>query len=295
MSTLLYSNKRLEMIYLMNVSLYFEKFGDVQHFIKINKKCHQTICSLHVNPFFLSISDIFRFEKHFHPNTLNFNDCEYQNIPKRKRGTPNNVEAFLEQITSNLLRNVPNSISQIIWDRGFSHYKQFISKVESIYIDFPTENRDFEIQNFFGAETRNPHDLTQLFDHIRVLKTSPITLFLLLSQFNLKHLDCKKFPQRVELYIEERSFKMYPITSFLEMLDENIKKLKFEVVFFWKFIDDNTLYFYDNKLDGKWGNKMYFEYINVHGERSYKLWDFEMKDKITQRMKIIKKQTPFYY
>ena len=61
---------KLEKLFLMNVSLYLETRFDVFNFIQINKKCHESICMLKINP--SSIDDYSKewFSKHFSPDTV---------------------------------------------------------------------------------------------------------------------------------------------------------------------------------------------------------------------------------
>ncbi|ELP83591.1 hypothetical protein EIN_078260 [Entamoeba invadens IP1] len=64
---------RLEMIYLMQVSLYLPTLSDVYTFIQVNHCANSAVTSLKVNPWFALTQDIEKFYDLFHPDTLNCN------------------------------------------------------------------------------------------------------------------------------------------------------------------------------------------------------------------------------
>ena len=61
---------KLELIYLMKVSLHFETYQDTYNFIQINKKCYETTLALKRNPFYFYHTSDISFLKHFSIDTM---------------------------------------------------------------------------------------------------------------------------------------------------------------------------------------------------------------------------------
>ncbi|ELP84167.1 hypothetical protein EIN_337660 [Entamoeba invadens IP1] len=76
--------KKLELVFLMNVSLYFKSQETILCFIQVNKKCLLSVTSLHVNPSFFDQKSLEWFLRKFTVDTVDLNylpiDVIYDNI-----------------------------------------------------------------------------------------------------------------------------------------------------------------------------------------------------------------------
>ncbi|ELP86208.1 hypothetical protein EIN_502900 [Entamoeba invadens IP1] len=98
--------KRIETVFMMNVSLYFTNKEIVLNFICVNKKCFLSISSLHVNLSFANEKSLVWFLEHFKVNTVDLNFLT----------TPETFLSEAKQIRNFMLksRKAPKDILKIV-------------------------------------------------------------------------------------------------------------------------------------------------------------------------------------
>ena len=92
----------LEPIYLMNVVLYFPSYSDVKRFLRINKKCKETVERLKITPLFTENTYVELFHKHFTTDTIDQRNIPIHNLSILKNATLiRNFDMVNEQIQQN--------------------------------------------------------------------------------------------------------------------------------------------------------------------------------------------------
>ena len=156
------SSHKLEMIYLMNVSLFLKTKYDIKEFIQINKKCHLAISSLKTTPpQFDRFSTEWFFDK-FSPDTLDRNylcvepcECDFKaklirypnyNIKKVKH-ISNVVELFHKVSHLFMERNLKESNSkffQLMIENAtqFTQLQRIEGRIEYLFEFFKSYTKD---------------------------------------------------------------------------------------------------------------------------------------------------------
>ncbi|ELP89945.1 hypothetical protein EIN_300140 [Entamoeba invadens IP1] len=109
---------KLEMFYMMNVFLHLKTFNDVRTFIQVSKKCLSVTDSIHVNPWFSNADDIYKYDQHFHPTTLNVNSIKYKYI-----------------VTSEFARNYVITNSEVFSNRLGQSFKVLSGTLIEMYLN----------------------------------------------------------------------------------------------------------------------------------------------------------------
>ncbi|ELP90231.1 hypothetical protein EIN_107300 [Entamoeba invadens IP1] len=100
---------RLEMIYLMQVSLYLPTFSDVITFIQVNHSTNSAVTSLKVNPWLTSTLDVEKFYDFFHPDTLN---CNFLPVSFGYLSKPIFIRNYKIECTPEIIENITLKICE---------------------------------------------------------------------------------------------------------------------------------------------------------------------------------------
>ncbi|ELP86203.1 hypothetical protein EIN_515830, partial [Entamoeba invadens IP1] len=162
---------RLEMIYLMQVSLYLPTLYDVFTFIQVNHCAKSAVSFLKVNPWFTLTQDIERFYDLYHPDTLNCNflpiSFDYLSKPIYIRNcvienTPEIIENFTPDICEKMTsldiidtfvneNNNPQKLFQMIIET----FRQKITMSIDYFINFIDFFEQFFPKTFLFIITNN--------------------------------------------------------------------------------------------------------------------------------------------
>ena len=136
------SSHKLEMIYLMNVSLFLKTKYDIKEFIQINKKCHLAISSLKTTPSqFDRFSTEWFFDK-FSPDTLDRNNyC---------------VEPCECDFKAKLIRYPNYNIKKV---KCVSNVVELFHKVSHLFMEYSLKESN---SKFFQLMIENAYHFTQL-------------------------------------------------------------------------------------------------------------------------------------
>ncbi|ELP91710.1 hypothetical protein EIN_519070 [Entamoeba invadens IP1] len=104
----------MEMIYLMQVSLYLPSLKDIMTFITINKKCQDAVTSLKVNPWFSKSNDIETFCAFFFPDTVNCNSLAVSRKVLENAVYIRNVQIFSTDFNKLDEQNIAEKITSLI-------------------------------------------------------------------------------------------------------------------------------------------------------------------------------------
>ncbi|ELP92564.1 hypothetical protein EIN_073070, partial [Entamoeba invadens IP1] len=104
----------MEMIYMMQVSLYLPTLKDILTFISINKKCQDAVTSLKVNPWFSKSGDIENFCAFFSPDTVNCNSLVVSLNVLEKAVYIRNFQIFTTEIDQLKDKNIAEKITSLI-------------------------------------------------------------------------------------------------------------------------------------------------------------------------------------
>ena len=123
---------QLENIYLSNVALYFQTEFYIIKLIKIKKKCHLSVCSLKINPYFVDENSTNWFFEHFSPDTIN-RKTKTVKISKTDLNATliRNPVYFIDKLKnpSNIIYLFPN-ITHLIFNSFFTdnnkHYFKYV-------------------------------------------------------------------------------------------------------------------------------------------------------------------------
>ncbi|ELP90232.1 hypothetical protein EIN_107310 [Entamoeba invadens IP1] len=104
----------MEMVYLMQVSLYLPTLKDIMTFITINKKCQVAVTSLKVNPWFSKSDDIEKFCTFFSPDTVNCNSLIVSQKVLETAVYIRNVQIFSTDFNKLNDQNIAEKITSLI-------------------------------------------------------------------------------------------------------------------------------------------------------------------------------------
>ncbi|ELP89727.1 hypothetical protein EIN_391980 [Entamoeba invadens IP1] len=192
---------RLEMIYLMQVSLYLPTLSDVFTFIQVNHCANSAVTSLKVNPWFTLTQDIERFYDLFHPDTLN---CNF---------LPITIDYFLKpiHIRNCVLENTPEIIENIT--------PEICEKMTSL-----------DIMDTFVNENNNPQKLFQMIiETLRQKITLSINHFIyfidFFEQYETRENFKKVFPKNIFVYFDTNNKTFKTTNEVINILLNKINEL----------------------------------------------------------------------
>ncbi|ELP86820.1 hypothetical protein EIN_043080, partial [Entamoeba invadens IP1] len=176
--------KQLQMVFLMNVTLYLKTADTLFNFILINKKCQLTVNSLHVNPAFNELYDLQWFLKNFTVDTV---DLNYLDVPLQLLALPKRIRRYQSSQQS-----TPKSI---------------ISKLESIGSD---EFAELYKTSVTSSVEEGVHNLCEYMEHVVSVRCVYFYMKCFTENFILQKVDKKYYPKFFYLIdsqpLEEKDF-----------------------------------------------------------------------------------------
>ncbi|ELP87681.1 hypothetical protein EIN_382350 [Entamoeba invadens IP1] len=148
---------KLEIVFLMKVALNFFSRQTLYSFIQVSKVCLSALCSLKVNPVFMTESSVIWFYKHFTPETIDFGYYEFTStdlftLPKQlynvdftcafKNGlwtTEFVRKIFPKVVRLSLLFPNPDDDEYILTlecIKFITHHTKYLTALKYLYIDF---------------------------------------------------------------------------------------------------------------------------------------------------------------